>query len=197
MKIQERRETAIVILVLAASVCSSTAAAAAAAGSALYIFSAPVVFLLMLITQVSMIPGRGCSPLFPVRTAVTAAAAAFPFLAVFVTTVPGTAGNALVIAVFFAVQGMFWAYLYAASRMVYSGTLFLGVLVPLLAYSCIAGTEGSGTVLSVSPFGFLYFLCSGKWTGYLLPAAVSHTVAAACAYTVFAFRQKGKRGTEK
>jgi len=194
MNANGRRETAGIIVMLGTAAFSLTAISASGAEPALYVFSIPLFFLVMCCTPAvwSRVLASDYHVLF--RLSITASLAVLPFYAFFLTRHPYTGSCAAAILIFLALEGIYWAFLYSAGRILYSVTLFATAFLPLLVYSFIIGSPGSVKVFAVSPFGFLYLICKNEWCIFLIPPAAAHAVPLMCACTAVLLRRRKAEG---
>lgn len=197
MNMNSRRETAGIIIMLGTAVFSFAVASALESEHALYIFSAPLFFLVMCCTPAvwSRVLASDYRVLF--RLSLTSSLVILPFYALFLTRYPYPGSGAAAILVLLAIEGVYWAFLYSAGRMLYSITVFTTGFLPLLLYSFTAGRRGALRILSVSPFGFLYLICKNAWAAFLIYAAAAHAVPLVIALAALLLRKrKRERETE-
>ena len=190
MNRDERIETISLIIILAVAGCAFSAVSITGAEPALFIFSLPLLFMLMGFTPAVWSKLFDAGPGMPAQLSLTAAASTLPFYVLFSTSFPYPAHSIALITIFLAAEGLYWAFLYKANRILYSITLLVTGLIPLLVYSFIIRSSGSGRICAVSPFGYLYYLSRNEWRAYILYVLAAHTAPLICAFVIILLRRE-------
>ena len=190
MNRDEQKEIISLVIILAVAGCTFAVLAVTRAEPALYIFSLPLLFILMGLTPAAWSKLFNSGSIIPARLSLTLAVGTLPFYVLFSTNFPYPAGVIAMIIVFLTIEGIYWAFLYRAGALFYSSILFITGFIPLLIYSFIMHTSDAGLILAISPLGYLYFLCRNEWSIHIVSILTAHAVPLICAIILVLLSRK-------